>query len=54
MFTDMDYVSSAARLANELMEYMQRNDVKPFRNLLMPLSQVNICHLRSNCIHYLS
>ncbi|KAK2143829.1 hypothetical protein LSH36_810g01050 [Paralvinella palmiformis] len=32
----------AARLANELMEYMQRNDVKPFRNLLMPLSQLPV------------
>ena len=35
-------VSTASRAGQELMEFMKRNDVKPFRNFLVPLAQVSI------------
>lgn len=30
------------------MDYMKRNDVKPFRNMLVPLAQVRNSHINSN------
>ncbi|KAK7481673.1 hypothetical protein BaRGS_00027046 [Batillaria attramentaria] len=32
----------AARAGNELMEFMKRNEIKPFRNFLVPLAQVPV------------
>ena len=35
-------VCAASRAGHELMEFMRRNEIKPFRNFLVPLAQVSI------------
>ena len=35
-------LSAASRAGHELMEFMKRNEIKPFRNFLVPLAQVSM------------
>lgn len=34
------YIYKASIAGRELMDFMQRNEIKPFRNFLVPLAQV--------------